>query len=208
MKKIEKILIATGNQGKFNEISQLLKPLNISAISTADFSLAEPEEYGKTFQENSLIKARYYGSQTNLIALADDSGLCVDALNGKPGIKSARFAFDEKLQKSNFPLAFEKIFFELAEIGITPEKKPSAYFICNLSLFNPKTNFEISFEGRVDGHLIYPPRGNKGFGYDPIFVKDDMDISFGEIAASEKDLISHRGNAFKKFVAWLEKQNA
>lgn len=208
MKKIEKILIATGNQGKFNEISSLLKPLNIQAISSSKFNLSEPEENGKTFKENSVIKARYYGSKTNLIALADDSGLCVDALNDNPGINSARFAIDEKTNKSNFPLAFEKIFLQLSKVGITPNHKPKAHFICNLSLFDPETNFEISFEGRVDGCLIYPARGNKGFGYDSIFMKDGMNLSFGEIETNEKDLISHRANAFKKFVAWLEKKNS
>jgi XTP/dITP diphosphohydrolase len=201
----KKILIATGNKGKFLEISALLKPLGIEVVSTADFKLDEPEETGETFAENSLIKARYYGQKTGLIALADDSGLCVDALSGKPGIASARFAIDEKTGEKNFPLAFEKIFFELAEIGITPEKNPKAHFICNLSLFDPTTNFEISFEGRVDGNLTFPARGDKGFGYDPIFIKKGMKESFGEIDAALKDKISHRAKAFEKFVTWLEK---
>jgi XTP/dITP diphosphohydrolase len=201
----KKLLIATNNKGKFLEISSLLKPLKIEAVSTADFNLDEPEETGETFEENSLIKAKYYASKTGLIALADDSGLCVEALDGNPGIHSARFAIDEKTGEKNFPLAFEKIFFELQEIGITIEKKPKAYFICNLALFDPATNFSIAFEGRVDGHLIFPARGEKGFGYDPIFIKKGMKKTFGEIEASEKDKISHRGCAFTKFVTWLEK---
>lgn len=203
---IKELLIASGNKGKVLEIAQLLQPLNISAISAAQFDLEEPEENGKSFEENSLIKAKYYGKKTNLIALADDSGLCIEALNGEPGITSARFALDENGEK-NFSLAFEKIVAQLQEKNFNFAEKIRAYFICNLTLFDPKTDFAISFEGRVDGNLIFPPRGNKGFGYDPIFIKDGMTQSFGEILPSEKDLISHRGLAFKKFVTWLEKVN-
>jgi XTP/dITP diphosphohydrolase len=200
----QKLLIATGNKGKFIEISSLLRPLGIEAIAASDFDIAEPEEIGETFAANSLLKAKYYGLKTGLIALADDSGICVQALGGKPGIASARFAIDEKTGEKNFPLAFEKIFFELSEMGISASKKPKAYFICNLAIFDPKTNFEISFEGRVDGNLIFPAKGNKGFGYDPIFIKKGMTKSFGEIEAVEKDKISHRAKAFEKFVTWLE----
>lgn len=200
---LQKILIATNNPGKFKEIQSLLKPFNIEAVSTFQFNLEEPEESGKTFAQNALIKAQYYAAKTNLIALADDSGLCVEALNGAPGIHSARFAIDEKTGEKNFPLAFEKIFFALEELGIKSSQKPRAYFICNLTLFNPQNNFSISFEGKVDGHLIFPPRGNKGFGYDPIFIKNGMNKTFGEIDAQEKDQISHRGDAFQKFSSWL-----
>ncbi len=190
------LLIATNNGGKFLEIEALLKSINIHAIPASQFNLSEPEETGKTFAENSLLKAKFYATKTNLTALADDSGICIEALNGEPGIHSARFAIDES-GKKNFPLAFEKI-----------EKKingnPSAHFICNLSLFNPKTNFSISFEGRIDGTLTFPARGNNGFGYDPIFIKNGMTKSFGEITSEEKDRISHRADAFKKFSAWLK----
>lgn len=202
---LQKILIATGNKGKINEISSLLSPLKIQAISPANFNLVEPEEDGKTFAENSLIKAKYYAQKTGLIALADDSGLCVEALGGNPGIASARFAIDEKTGEKNFPLAFEKIFFSLQEIGIGAEKKPKAYFICNLSLFDPENNFAISFEGRVDGHLTFPARGDKGFGYDPIFIKKGMKQTFGEIDPILKEKISHRALAFEKFTSYLEK---
>ncbi|MBU6140642.1 MAG: RdgB/HAM1 family non-canonical purine NTP pyrophosphatase [Proteobacteria bacterium] len=191
-----RLLIASGNAGKVSEISALLTPLGIESIPASQFNLPEPEETGKTFAENSLIKAKFYGEKTKIVALADDSGLCVEAMNGEPGIHSARFALDEKGQK-NFPAAFKKI---AAKTG----ENPRAYFICNLTLFDPEKNFSISFEGRVDGILTFPPRGDKGFGYDPIFVKDGMTKTFGEIDAEEKDQISHRGEAFKKLISWLK----
>ena len=194
---LKKLLIATGNKGKFFEIESLLKPLGIEAIPATNFDLKEPEETGTTFAENSLIKAKFYAEKTNIPALADDSGLCVCAMNGAPGIHSARFALDEKGEK-NFPAAFAKISEKISE-------NSRAYFICNLTFFDPKNNFALSFEGRVDGNLTFPPRGSLGFGYDPIFIKDGMDKTFGEISAQEKDQISHRAKAFKKFVEWLSR---
>ena len=192
----QEILIATNNRGKFNEIADLLKMINITAIPTFDLNIAEPEETGLTFQENSLLKAKYYAKITNLFSLADDSGLCVEAMNGAPGIYSARFAKNND-GKNDFDFAFKKIAAEINE-------NSRAYFICNLTLFDPKTDFTISFEGRVDGNLISPPRGNKGFGYDPIFIKDGLNQTFGEIEPELKDQISHRGEAFKKLVIWLK----
>jgi len=186
-----RLLIASGNAGKILEISALLKPLGIKPIPASQFNLSEPEENGKTFAENSLIKAKFYGEKTKIVALADDSGLCIEAMNGEPGIHSARFA------QKNFPEAFEKISKKIKE-------NPRAYFVCNLTIFDPEKNFSISFEGRVDGSLIFPPRGNKGFGYDPIFIKDGMTQTFGEIDPQEKDQISHRGEAFKKLINWLK----
>ena len=197
------ILIATNNRGKFVEISDLLKSINIKAIPTFDLNIPEPEETGLTFQENSLLKAKYYAQKTNLFSLADDSGLCVEALNNEPGIYSARFAKNSDGQ-NDFNFAFEKIFKKLKEINIDHTQKPRAHFICNLTLFDPKTDFTISFEGRADGHLIFPTRGDKGFGYDPIFIKDGMDQTFGEIDPQLKDQISHRGDAFNRLVAWLK----
>ncbi len=195
-----KLLIATNNKGKFAEISALLTEINIKSIGTSEFDISEPEETGKTFAQNSLIKAKYYAQKTGLVALADDSGLCVEAMNGNPGIYSARFAKNSE-GKDDFTTAFKKISDEITK------NSPSnfrAFFICNLSIFDPKTNFEISFEGRVDGNLTFPPRGNLGFGYDPIFIKDKMTQTFGEISAQEKDKISHRGQAFEKLVNWLK----
>ncbi len=186
-----RLLIASGNAGKISEISALLTPFGIKSIPASQFNLPEPEETGKTFAENSLIKAKFYGEKTGIVALADDSGLCIEAMNGEPGIHSARFA------QKNFPEAFEKISKKI-------KKNPRAYFVCNLTIFDPEKNFSISFEGRVDGTLIFPPRGDKGFGYDPIFIKDGMTKTFGEIDPQEKDQISHRGEAFKKLINWLK----
>ena len=196
----KKLLIATNNKGKFSEIESLLNNINIEAVPTFQFNLAEPEETGLTFAANSLLKAKYYAAKTGLVALADDSGLCVEAMNCEPGIYSARFA-KNALGENDFNAAFAKIF---SEIKKNSPQNLRAFFICNLSIFNPKTNFEISFEGRVDGNLIFPPRGDEGFGYDPIFIKNGMEKTFGEISAPEKDQISHRGDAFAKLVKWLK----
>jgi XTP/dITP diphosphohydrolase len=193
----KQLLIATNNKGKFFEIESLLNQINIKAVPTFQFNIEEPEETGKTFAENSLLKARYYGSKTGLMALADDSGLCVDAINGEPGIYSARFAKNDR-GENDFNFAFEKI------SAAIKNNNYAAHFICNLALFDPKTNFEISFEGRVDGNLTFPALGNKGFGYDPIFIKNGMTQTFGEIDPKQKDQISHRAAAFLKLVNWLK----
>jgi len=194
----KQLLIATNNKGKFFEIESLLNQINIKAVPTFQFNIEEPEETGKTFAENSLLKARYYGSRTGLMALADDSGLCVDAINGEPGIYSARFAKNDR-GENDFNFAFEKI------SAAIKNNNYAAHFICNLGFFDPKTNFEIYFEGRVDGNLTFPARGNKGFGYDPIFIKNGMNQTFGEIDPKQKDQISHRADAFLKLVNWLKK---
>ncbi len=202
------ILIATNNKGKFSEIAALLSQINIKAIATFEFNLEEPEETEKTFAGNALLKAKFYAQKTGLFSLADDSGLCVVDLNDEPGIHSARFAIDEKTGEKNFPLAFEKIFTQLKKIGIDATKKPRAYFVCSLALFDPKTNFKISFEGRIDGHLTFPALGNNGFGYDPIFIKDGMNQTFGEIDSKLKDQISHRAKAFEKMLEWLQQKKS
>lgn len=197
------ILIATHNQGKFIEIKELLRQINIEAIPASKFNLKEPEETEKTFAGNAFIKAKFYGENTGLMALADDSGLCVEALDGAPGVDSAPFAIDKKTGEKNFPLAFEKIKNLLLQKNIDVTQKPRAHFICNLCLFDPQNNFTINFEGRVDGFLSFGELGNKGFGYDPIFIKNGMDKSFGEIDAKLKDQISHRAEAFRKMLEFL-----
>lgn len=207
MKSFDKILIATGNRGKFVEIEALLKEVGINSVGIWEFdSLQEPEENGSSFSENSLIKAKYYAQETGLVALADDSGLCIDDLDGQPSIHSARFAINKKTDKTDFNHAFEKIFNSLSAKGINSTFKPKAHFICNLTLFDPKNGFNIDFEGRVDGYLVNPPQGTLGFGYDPIFIKEGMDKTFGEIDRFEKDKLSHRGDAFKKMMKWLQEQ--
>jgi XTP/dITP diphosphohydrolase len=197
------ILIATNNQGKFIEIQDLLKQINIEAVSVSKFNLQEPDETEKTFAGNALIKAKFYGKNSGLVALADDSGLCIEALDGAPGVDSAPFAIDEKTGQKNFPKAFEKIKNLLLEKGINPNSNPKAHFICNLCLFDPNTDFTIHFEGRVDGSLSFLSHGNKGFGYDPIFIKEGMTQSFSEIDPKLKDQISHRGDAFRKMLEFL-----
>ena len=199
----KEILIASGNKGKFIEIQELLNKINIRAIESSKFNLIEPEETAKTFEGNALIKAKFYGKKTQLFALADDSGLCIEALQGAPGVDSAPFAIDET-GKKNFPLAFEKIKKLLQEAGIDTNSKPKAYFICNLCLYDPISDFVINFEGRVDGFLTFENLGNKGFGYDPIFTKNGMNQTFGEIDQKLKDQISHRAMAFEKMIKYLD----
>jgi XTP/dITP diphosphohydrolase len=195
-----KILVATNNSGKFVEISDLLRQINIEVIK-APADLAEPAETGVDFAANSLLKAKYYAEKTGFIALADDSGLCIEALNGAPGIYSARFALDESGQK-NFPQAFEKISASLKEKDVEPCGS-KAHFICNLTIFDPQTRLSVSFEGRIDGTLTFPARGLQGFGYDPIFLKNGMAKTFGEISAAEKDVISHRAEAFRQLIDYF-----
>ncbi len=204
MKPITELLIATGNRGKLKEIADLLAKINIKAIGSFDYNLEEPEENGKTFAENSLIKAKYYGDKTGLVALADDSGLCIDVLNGKPGIHSARWAINKEGEK-DFSEAFDKIRWALNEKTLSMKQdKINAHFICNLSIYDPKTKNHHSFEGKVSGHLTFPARGYKGFGYDPIFIPEGYSKTFGEMPNAEKEKISHRSKAFEQLVLWMK----
>jgi len=200
---MKKILIATNNSGKFEEIAILLKALDIQAVSPSYLNLVEPEEDALNFADNAFIKAKFYGDKAQMIALADDSGLCVVDLDNAPSIHSARFAIDSQGNK-NFNWAFEKIFHQLAQKSILPIHQPEAYFVCNLCLYNPLNNLRINFEGRVDGYLTYPPLGNKGFGYDPIFIKHGMGETFGQIDPKIKHQISHRAQAFLQLENWLK----
>jgi XTP/dITP diphosphohydrolase len=198
--KITEILIASGNKGKVVEIADLLKKINISAISAADFDLEEPEETGDSFEKNSVLKARYYGDKTGLVSLADDSGLCIDFLGGKPGIHSARWAINEDGSK-DFRSAFKKIRQELILKGIDLKNQiVKAHFVCNLTVYNPQSGQIKSFEGRVYGKISFPPKGLNGFGYDPIFIAIGSNQTFGEISPKDKDKISHRTKAFSSFV--------
>lgn len=200
----KKILIATGNNGKFNELSQIIKPFKIDCVSAKDFAINEPDENGLTFAENSLIKSKYYAKKSAMVALADDSGLCIVDLDNKPGINSGRFAINPKTNKRDFTFAFDKIFEQLKSKNVNFDSRPRAFFVCNLTIYNPFDDSHISFEGRVDGYISHPPRGEKGFGYDPIFVKDGMSQTFAEIDSNYKELISHRGEAAKKLINYLK----
>jgi XTP/dITP diphosphohydrolase len=184
-----RLLVASHNRGKVREFADLLSPFGILVRGAAELGLSEPKETGKTFAENALLKARAAASEGGLAALADDSGLCVAALNGAPGIHSARWAGPNK----DFALAMARV-----ERELKAARDTSAKFVCALALAAPSGEAEI-FEGEVRGRLVFPPRGNNGFGYDPIFVADGLSQTFGEIAPAQKHAISHRARAFEKF---------
>jgi XTP/dITP diphosphohydrolase len=189
--KGRKIVVASHNAGKAREIAALLKPLDVEIISAKDLNLPEPEETGATFSENAILKAKAAAEASGLLALADDSGVAVDALGGEPGIYSARWAGPEK----DFNLAMKKI-----HDGIGNNKNRRGAFICVLARAEPGGAVE-TFEGRIDGAMIWPPRGDKGFGYDPIFVADGYNVTFAEMPAEEKHRISHRARAFAKLLS-------
>lgn len=191
---IPKLVIASHNQGKVNEIATLLSPLGISVHSASEMQLAEPEETGSNFAENASLKARAAASASDCAALADDSGLSVSALGGGPGIYSARWAGANK----DFSVAFKRI-----QDGIKGKHDNRAAFICVLALALPDGQ-EWLFEGRIDGALTFPPRGTKGFGYDPIFIPEGYTITFAEMDAAEKNRISHRARAFAGFLDFMK----
>ena len=194
-----KLVIATHNEGKLREIRELLAPFGIECVGAAELDLPEPEEIGVTFVDNAELKARAAADLSGLPALADDSGLSVDALHGLPGIFAARWAEDDEGNR-DFGRAMERVWREVEAAG--PDAGHDAHFVCVLSLAWPDGAID-SFEGRCDGTLVWPPRGDRGFGYDPIFVKTGMDRTFGEIDQAEKHRISHRADAFAKLVAAL-----
>ena len=199
MKRPAKLVIATHNAGKLREIRALLAPMGIECIGAEELDLPEPEETGVTFVDNAELKARQAADLSGLPALADDSGLAVDALHGAPGIFSARWAEDEAGNR-DFGRAMERVWREVEAAG--PDAGHDAHFVCVLSLAWPDGAIE-SFEGRCDGTLVWPPRGDKGFGYDPMFVKTGMTETFAEIDPDQKHRISHRADAFAKLVAAL-----
>jgi XTP/dITP diphosphohydrolase len=192
-----KLVIATHNAGKLREIRELLAPFGIECVGAAELDLPEPEETGNTFVDNAELKAREAADLSGLPALADDSGLSVDALHGLPGIFSARWAEDENGNR-DFGRAMQRVNREVEAAG--EEAGHDAHFVCALSLAWPDGSIE-SFEGKVHGTLVWPPRGDKGFGYDPMFVANGMEQTFAEIDPAEKHSISHRAEAFRKLVA-------
>ena len=200
MSKIDKLVIATHNPGKLREIQDLLAPLGIECVSAAELGLPEPEEIGNSFVDNADLKARQAADLSGLPALADDSGLAVDALHGLPGIFSARWAEDEAGNR-DFGRAMERVWREVEAAG--EDAGHDVHFACALSLAWPDDGQVQSFEGRVDGTLVWPPRGDKGFGYDPMFVPAGHDQTFGEFEPQEKHRISHRADAFRKLVSAL-----
>ena len=194
-----KLVIATHNEGKLREIRELLAPFGIECVGAAELDLPEPEETGVTYVDNAELKARASADLSGLPALADDSGLSVDALHGRPGIHSARWAEDAAGTR-DFGRAMQRVWTEVEAAG--PDAGHDAHFVCALSLAWPDGEIE-SFEGKVHGTLVWPPRGDNGFGYDPMFVATGMDQTFAEIAPAQKHAISHRAIAFNKLVAAL-----
>ncbi|MFT8464671.1 RdgB/HAM1 family non-canonical purine NTP pyrophosphatase [Acetobacter persici] len=183
-----KLVLASHNAGKLAEFSTLLADFGVTVLSAGDLNLPEPEETATTFAGNAAIKALAAARATGLPALADDSGLCVSALGGAPGIYSARWAGPNK----DFPAAMARI-----EDGIGSNER-DAWFICVLCLAYPDGTTR-SFEGRVDGSITWPPRGDKGHGYDPIFTPTGENRTFAEMEEAEKNAISHRARAFQAF---------
>ena len=186
------LVLATHNQGKLREIKELLADRQIEVLSAAALGLDEPEETETSFTGNARLKAQAAAQATSLPALADDSGLVVEALNGNPGIYSARWAGPEK----DFAMAMQLVEQKLAESGSDDRR---AHFICCLSLVWPD-GFDVTVEGRVDGTLVWPPRGSNGFGYDPMFIADGYDQTFGEMDPALKHAIGHRADAFDQLL--------
>jgi XTP/dITP diphosphohydrolase len=213
MRKLEagKLVIASHNEGKVREIRDLLGPYGIEPVSAAELDLPEPDEIGVDFMENADLKARQAADLSGLPALADDSGLCVEALDNRPGIFSARWAIanptvdpsagpGEVQGERDFGHAMRRVQTELEALG--PDASRDAHFVCALAVVWPDGRSEW-FEGRVDGTLVWPPRGDRGFGYDPMFQPAGHDQTFGEMDPEEKHRISHRAAAFRKLVAAL-----
>jgi len=184
------LIVASHNEGKVAEITALLAPFSLDVVSAASLGLAEPEETGTSFIENAELKARDACLAADLPALADDSGLAIAALSGAPGIYSARWAGPSK----DFAAAMQRV-----EHAVAGQRNRDARFICALSLSWPDGHCE-TFEGRVDGTLVWPPRGNHGFGYDPIFLPTNATETFGEMDPDAKHAISHRANAFRQLI--------
>ena len=197
MSKIKEIIIGTNNEGKYREICDLL-PDDIKKYSPKEFNISSPEEVGKSFQENSYIKASYFSKKTDLICLSDDSGLEIDLLDGKPGIYSSRWSG----KKNNFDLAIKKIYSEMNLKKRDWINFNKAKFICNLTLFWPNKE-SYSSEGIIKGSISSSKKGKNGFGYDPIFIPLKKIKTFGEMKPSEKYKIDHRYHAFKKLRKFL-----
>jgi XTP/dITP diphosphohydrolase len=190
-----RLVLATHNAGKLREMRKILGASFGEIVSAGELGLPEPEETGSTFVENALIKAHAAAKASQCLVLADDSGLCVAALNGDPGLYSARWAGPGK----DFKVAMQRV-----HEALDNSTDRSAYFIAVLALVSPDGKEEI-FEGRADGRIAWPPRGDKGHGYDPVFIPDGETRSFAEMEEGEKNRISHRGRAMQKLLAWLEK---
>lgn len=194
--ELKKIVVASHNQGKIDEIKAMLESFQIEVVSARDLDLPDVEETGVTFEENAALKAMELSEISGLPCLADDSGLCVKALNGRPGVYSARYA-----PNRDFDKAMEMLVGELKDCK---SDDWSAYFACVLAFKIPGQEIHF-FEGRVDGHIVAEKNGHNGFGFDPIFVPQGFDKTFANFSKEEKAAISHRGRAFQKFCDFVAK---
>ena len=192
MGKIKEIIIGTNNEGKYKEICNLL-PNKVRKYSPKEFDISSPEETGKTFKENSFLKASYFSKKTNLICLSDDSGLEIDLLSGKPGIYSSRWSGE----KNNFDLAIRRVFEEMNNIKEDWTRENIARFICSMTLYWPDGK-NFSTHGIVKGKISTVKKGKNGFGYDPIFIPDGYNHTFAEMMPNMKMSIDHRFKAFLK----------
>lgn len=194
LRRGDALVLATKNQNKIDEFLNLLKPYGLRILTLTELGLPEPEEIGLTFKDNALLKAQSCADFSNLPSLADDSGLSVRALGGQPGIFTARWAGPKK----DYQHAMEKINDELLALDGHPDRRAS--FICHVALCFPGKRGSLSFEGRVDGKLVWPTRGTQNMGFDPIFVPDGHTRTFAEMSLEEKQSISHRKIAVQKFL--------
>ena len=195
----KQIVLASHNKGKLKEIGHLLKPFGISVISASDLGLNEPEETENTYAGNARIKAHFAAKASGKPALSDDSGFSVEILDGAPGVYSADWA--ETSNGRNFSMAMSKVWDKIQHA----EKPCKAKFCCTLCLAWPDGHDEL-FEGSINGEIAWPPRGNNGFGYDPMFIAEGMHQTFGEMLPTDKHLISHRADAFKNLIKTFEKE--
>jgi XTP/dITP diphosphohydrolase len=196
-----KLVIATHNAGKLREMQSLLAPYGLDCVSAGELGLPEPEETGTTFEENALIKAQAAASAANFPALADDSGLCVNALGGRPGVYTADWAERRPFEGEpgrDWYMAMGKVEGLLCELGSDVDRSGS--FNSTLALAWSNGEYAV-YRGSVNGTLVWPPRGNKGFGYDPVFKPNGSDMTFGEMEWDQKQLVDHRADAFKKLVS-------
>jgi non-canonical purine NTP pyrophosphatase (RdgB/HAM1 family) len=189
------VVVASHNAGKVREVAELMAPYGLEAVSAGALGLPEPEETGASFIANAILKAEAAALASGLPAIADDSGLAVDALDGAPGILSARWAGPDK----DFAMAMRNVEERLQGIGATTPQQRTAQFVCALAVAWPDHERAV-FEGRVAGTLVWPPRGDRGFGYDPMFLPDGHDLTFGEMDPDAKHAISHRARAFRQLV--------
>lgn len=192
LRRGDKVVIATHNEGKARELAELFAPIGIETVSAGALGLAEPEETGASFAENAKIKAAAAAAAAGMLAVADDSGLEVTALGGAPGIHSARWGGPNK----DFRLAMEHLNRELEASGLADR---SARFVCALALGQPRGETLVRI-GKINGTVVWPPRGTRGFGYDPIFVPDGESETFGEMDPDKKNAMSHRMRAFEKLI--------